>query len=242
MTTRILVQSDAKSEDKSEFLVRLQHPLMNVRKNSLIACTIPNTAYTVTEFDDQFSVQLSDGIIISISIAHGRYSILELLATIKQGLETHVNNVGSWTLTYIKKTYKVSIQNPTTSFRILDNDRNLNSRIGFTNPKTTYQNTQVSTQAPHMHSSNVLCLDLNIPGVSLSVPNLGQSYTFFIPFGGEFESVSILSANDLSNQTWSLNNDGIDLHQITARLLRTDIPQKIRLYSDVSLVLEIEHE
>ena len=59
-TTRILVQSDSKSEDKSDFLVRLQRPLMNVRKISLIGMTIPNTCYTVTSHDDQFSVELEN--------------------------------------------------------------------------------------------------------------------------------------------------------------------------------------
>ena len=242
MTTRILVQSDSKSGDKSEFLVRLQRPLMNVRKISLIGMTIPNTAYTVTSYDDQFSIELENGNILNIAIGLGRYSILELLATIKGMLESHPDNSGTWTLSYIKRTYKVMISNNVSKFRILQPSSNLNNRIGFANPKTNFDHYQASTQAPRMHSSNVLCLDLNIPGVSLSVPNLGQSYTFFVPFGGEFESVSILSANDLSNQTWSLNNDGIDLHQITARLLRSDIPQKVKLFSDVSFVLEIEHE
>jgi len=93
-----------------------------------------------------------------------------------------------------------------------------------------------------MQSSNVLCLDLNIPGVSLSVPNLGVSYSFFVPFGLDFDAISMLSANDLSNQSWKINNDGVDLHEIRARLMRTDIPQKIKLFSDVSFVLEIEHE
>ncbi len=101
--TRILVQSDTKSADKSEFLVRLQRPLMDVKKISIISAVIPNTAYTVTEFDDRFDIQLSDERVINIAVAHGRYTILELLAAIKQALESHPNNVGSWTLTYIKK-------------------------------------------------------------------------------------------------------------------------------------------
>ncbi len=102
-TTRILVQSDPKNSDKAEFLVKLQRPLMDVKKISIISAVVPNTSYTVTEFDDRFDIQLSDEKIINVAIAHGRYTILELLAAIKQALEAHPNNVGSWTLTYIKK-------------------------------------------------------------------------------------------------------------------------------------------
>ena len=240
MTTRILVQSDYKSEDKSEFLVRLQRPLMNVRKISLIGMTIPNTAYTVTAHDDEFSVELESGKILSISVVQGRYSILELLAGIKGMLEVHPDNTGNWTLAYNRKTYKVMISNNVSKFRVLSPVSNLNARIGFSTPKTTFDHYQQSTQAPRMHSSPVLCLDLNIPGVSLSVPNLNQAYTFWVPFGAEFESVNILSKNDLSNQTWEINNDGVDLHEIRAKLMRTDIAQKIKLFSDVSFVLEIE--
>ena len=241
MLTRILVQSDTKSEDKAEFLVRLQRPLMDVKKISIISAVIPNTAYTVTEFDDCFDVELDNGSIIYVRIAHGRYTILELLAAIKQGLESHSNNIGVWSITYVKRTYLVTFQNPSTSFRILSNPKNLNDRIGFTNPLKSYHNyTQTSTQSPRMNSSPILCLDLNIPGISMSIPNLGQSYTFFIPFGLDFDSIAILSRTDLSYQTWEINNDGIDLHEIRARLMRTDIPQKIKLYSDVSFVLEIE--
>ena len=240
MLNRILVQSDSKSEDKAEFLVKLQRPLMNVRKISLISAVIPNTAYSVTDHDDQFDIQIADGKVLNLIIAHGRYTILELLATIKVGLETHGNNEGTWTLTYIKKSYLVTIQNPTTGFRILTYPKNLNARLGFTNPSKEYANTQTSTQSPRMNSSHLLCLDLNIPGVSLSVPNLGQSYTFFVPLALDFDSITILSRTDLSYQTWDISNDGIDLHEIRARLLRSDIPQKVKLHSNVSFVLEVE--
>ena len=242
MTTRILVQSDSKSEDKSEFLIRLQRTHMNVRKISMLGMTIPNTCYTITNHDDQFSVELDNGKILNIAVGLGRYTILELLSTIKGMLEVHPDNSGTWTLVYTRKTYMVMISNNVSKFRILQPSSNLNNRIGFPNPKTNFDHYQASTQAPRMQSSNVLCLDLNIPGVSLSVPNLGVSYSFFVPFGLDFDAISMLSANDLSNQSWKINNDGVDLHEIRARLMRTDTPQKIKLYSDVSFVLEIEHE
>ena len=212
-------------------------PIIDVRRISLISAQIPNTAFNVTQGRNTLFIESESHSVTRCVVTPGKWGLQDLLSEIHSQLLP----AGSWNISYDSRTYQVKITHNETPFKLISYPGNMHDLLGFTYSTPLFATEQISNQAPRLNSNKMIGIDLGLPGCDLiEIPNLHRTSTFVVPFMSEFEAITFAGSQDLAEQTVKFQQDGIDLYKFDVKLLRTDCNDPLRLYSDISFLLEIE--
>lgn len=104
---RIIINSqDREAGDATEFRIRLDNPIYNLKTLEITSCVIPNTIYTFTSSNNKLI--FDEGAPVTITITPGTYSITDLITELNTQILASAL-AGVYTITYSPTTLKLNI-------------------------------------------------------------------------------------------------------------------------------------
>jgi len=236
MKTTLLIQSNPSSDIKYKFRQTFG-TLRNVREIKLKQMCIPNSNQNI-EYNstDKFYIYDSGNILRKITLEAGSYNINDIMDT----LQTQLNAlfIGNFTCSYNINTYKVKIE-CANLFKIATGKHSINAMLGFSLTSDDFSTTYVSNNSVKINSNKLITLNLQNVPQPMVVPNLNSTASFLIPIYSDQGNINFLSETDLSNQSITFQQDGIDLSHLDVSLMRTDYPGYFNIDSDWSFLIEV---
>ena len=111
--------------------------------------------------------------------------------------------------------------------------------LGFSFSSDDFATTFVSNNSVKINSNKLITLNLQNVPQPMVVPNLNSTASFLIPIYPDQGNINFLSETDLSNQSITFQQDGIDLSHLDVSLMRTDFPGYFNIDSDWSFLIEV---